>query len=139
MTFRDYLLSAACGVGWQVIVNLLLYECLSSLDFYLLAGAAAGVFAGALTIRSRKRRDGRESWLNLAFTYFAAVAVYAFVGNCLDWPPQFFGSLAFSLFYGMVYAVVWAVVLVPLSYVTRRLVWWAHQLQLADPKGVQTS
>jgi hypothetical protein len=40
--------------------------------------------------------------------------------------PVDFDLLAGYLFYGLLYAAIWSVVLVPLSYFTRRVVWRVH-------------
>jgi hypothetical protein len=43
--------------------------------------------------------------------------------------------LVLYLLYGMLYAAVWAVVLVPLSYLTRRVVWRVHVRDMLPNKA----
>jgi hypothetical protein len=71
MLIRDYVTSALCGVAWHGVVTLAVWwerTSLADLGQILvtpssLAGALAGVVAGALTVRSRRRHSGRELWV----------------------------------------------------------------------------
>ena len=137
MTFRDYSAWLLCGVAWHAVVTLLVRRDLGHFVPGVVAGMVAGCAAGALTVRSRRRRAGREHWGDLGATYLAAVLVYAsglaFTEMIVDGWIRGARSglvdldlLVGYLLYALLYASIWAVVLVPLSYYTRRLVWHVH-------------
>jgi len=145
MLTRDYLASAPCGVCWHGVVSLVVCTRLTNLGQLLLhpgslAGALAGVIAGALTIRSRRRRSGREQWLVLCLAYLAAVALYAVVCATLEsftsGANSIFELLLLWLCYSFYVALVYAVFLMPLSFLTRRLVWAIHQAGIARQEVV---
>lgn len=137
MTARVVTLSALFGVVWHTIVVLLLGRSLqAAFSAAMIAGAMTGVFAGFLTVRSRERRHGRESFLDAVVAYYLAVVVYAV---SLVWIGVLTGVgrqgkdvgvlSAFGLSLGMAwYAVIFAtlpsgIVLIPLSFLTRFLLW----------------
>lgn len=132
MPRRVYLVSALCGIAWHAIVALLIAPDLPMLLWGLPAGLAAGLCAGAWTIRSRLGRYGRESWLDAGLTYYGAVGVYAtslavtelLMDALLGRRPT--GSLEAYLIAALVYGSLWGVVLLPLSLSTRRIVWRSY-------------
>jgi hypothetical protein len=101
---------------------------------WLLAGALAGVAVGEFTVRSRRRRDGRESVVDGIAAYYLGMFVYwaGFVviqraimcvqhGGWTDFdlPDHLRLILIFAT-----YGTVWfGVVLIPLCFLSRYLVW----------------
>ena len=144
MLIRDYVTSALCGVAWHGVVTLAVWWHRTGLtdlgQVFLhpgsLAGALAGVAAGALTIRSRRRHAGRERWLDLCLAYPAAVALYAVGCATLEFfitgANSIFELLLVWLFYSFYVALIYAVFLLPLSFLTRRFVWAIHQTGVAQ-------
>jgi hypothetical protein len=137
MTYRDYLAWLLCGFAWHAIVTILGRGDLGEFGPGVVAGVLAGFVAGALTVWSRRRRSGREHWGDLCATNLAAVLVYSAALACTEmavdgWMREARRStfdlnlLAGYLLYGLLYATIWSVVLVPLSYYTRRVVWRVH-------------
>ncbi|MCK5941039.1 MAG: hypothetical protein KAI24_03640 [Planctomycetes bacterium] len=133
MSARNYVIWAICGIAWHAIVTVLVHWRLDPFVPGVVAGLVAGLVAGAMTIRSRVRREGREHWGDLLLTYLVAVVVYAtglfatevvvdvwFGGASHDLGDLF----ATYLLYALLYALLWSAVLVPLSFITRRIVWW---------------
>lgn len=146
MTYRDYLAWLLCGLAWHAAVTLLVRGDLGEFLPGVAAGMLAGCVAGALTVWSRRRRAGREHWGDLCTTYLAAVLVYStslaftemFVNGWMRAArlgPFDLDLLVLYLLYGMLYAAVWAVVLVPLSYLTRRVVWRVHVRDMLPNKA----
>ena len=135
MSARDYATWATCGIAWHAVVTLLVRWSFDQFVPGLFAGLLAGLVAGAMTVRSRVRRDGREHWGDLLLTYLVAVVVYAtglfatevvvdvWIGGAShDLLDLFAGYLV----YGLLYALLWGALLVPLSFITRRIVWRVH-------------
>lgn len=132
MTKRIALLSVACGIAWHMmLIQLMGGSFLDAFSGRLLPSVAAGLAAGYFTIWSRERRAGREAVLDVIVTYYLAVAVYillsasftaifeidhAHVGERLVF-------VFFALGYSAFVATVLGVVLIPLCFATRHLLW----------------
>jgi hypothetical protein len=130
------LVSIAFGVLWNVIaVRLMGGRFLEALSAGLmLAGAIAGVAAGLFTIWSRRRRDGEESLFYGIAGYYLGIVVYwiSFVviervimcvehGGWTDFDLH--DHLALIVIF-LVYGTVWfGVILIPLSFLTRFVLW----------------
>jgi len=137
MTTRVVVLSAVFGVVWHTIVVLLFGRNLqAAFSAAMIAGAITGVFAGFLTVRSRERRHGRENFLDAVVTYYLAVVVYAvslvWIGALTGVGPEgkevgvlsAFGMSLLMPCYAVVFATLPSgIVLIPLSFLTRFLLW----------------
>lgn len=137
MTTRVVVLSAVFGVVWHTIVVLLLGRNLqAAFSAAMIAGAITGVFAGFLAVRSRERRHGRESFLDAVVAYYLAVVVYtvllAWIGLLTRVGSagkevgvlQAFGASLLMPCYAVVFATLPSgIVLIPLSFLTRFLLW----------------
>lgn len=130
VTKRVALLSAACGIAWHTLITLLLgRSLLDALSWRLLPGIAAGLAAGMFTIWSRTRRGGRESVWDVIATYYLAVAVYIVAGVPLViferdlHLGQLLGAVVGALYYAAIVATLLGVVLIPLCFATRHLLW----------------
>ncbi|HUS36180.1 MAG TPA: hypothetical protein VM680_12585 [Verrucomicrobiae bacterium] len=143
--------SIALGVAWNVaVVKLMggrLVEAFAA--GWLLAGAIAGVTAGLFTIWSRRKRDGKESFLYGIATYYFAVVVYwiSFVliqrvimcarhGGWTDFDLRdHLALIGILLFYG---TFGFGLVLIPFCFLSRYLVWKIYirsegRLEAANP------
>ncbi|MGK0204296.1 MAG: hypothetical protein ACI9S9_003377 [Planctomycetota bacterium] len=132
MTKRVALLSVACGIAWHVLVTQMMGgSILSAFSWRLLPAVAAGLAAGAFTIRSRERRGGRERVLDVIVTYYLAVAVYMLAGfpfvaifELRDLHMgELVGGLVGGLFSSALIATVYGVALIPLCFATRQVIW----------------
>ena len=99
----------------------------------LLAGAIAGVAAGQFTLWSRKRLHGRESFGHVAATYYLAILVYWFSGGMIEallgidgGDREPFVAYIFGLPWVLGYCTLLGVVLLPLCWVSRDLLWSFH-------------
>lgn len=152
MSWRAALLSVLCGVVWHVLVMLLLTrgkaEILSPL---LLAGGLAGLVAGGYTVWSLRRNGGRERVLHVVANYYIGVWAYAVFGAVLHtlvggglsagWGRAFAGACSF-FYYATLIATVAGVLLIPLCWLTRLIVWdlsgseaLAVNARSQDPRG----
>jgi hypothetical protein len=133
-------LAIALGVAWNLLaVHLMGGRFKDALSpGWLAGGALAGVVAGVLTMRSRRRTNGRERWIDVLATYYLAIIVY-WAGIVLveravlcirhgGWTDFNLGDhlrligvfLAYGTFpYGML--------LIPLCFASRELLWRAHR------------
>ena len=130
------LLSIALGIVWNVIAVCLMGD--RPFDAFrpswLLAGAFAGVAAGMFTIWSRRRRNGRESFLYGIATYYLGIFVYwagfLFIervimcvqhGGWTDFDlPDHLRMIVFFLVYGTIW---FGIILIPLSFLSRHVIW----------------
>ena len=137
--FRTIFLSMVLGVAWHCIVlgimgQLTWFAVCLGLPIALLTGAVAGVF----TVWSRRRRRGKESVLAVVATYYLALLVYA-IGMTLTESIRYAyhgeSGPTYSFTWSKVgdeitlfaaYGTMFAVLLLPLCYLTRLLVWRAH-------------
>jgi hypothetical protein len=126
----------ALGIVWHSVVVLLMGEPLANaVSVRMLAGAAAGLCAGCLTVWSRTRHHGRESIVDGLVTYYAAVVTYAFalivigaVGDCCAGDKALGLLDCLAATFAMASDAVWfasimGVVLIPLCFATRYLLW----------------
>lgn len=137
MTPRVATLSALFGVAWHAIVVMLIMRrgLREALSPSLIAGALAGLCAGFLTIRSRERRLGQESVLDAVVAYYLAVLAYAvsfvWIGLLTGVDPSgktmgvldAFAVTWVAVWYSILYATLMGIVLIPLSFLTRHLLW----------------
>ena len=131
-------LSILLGLAWNALVSVLLGEREAIVDpSWLSAGAAAGLVAGWLTVWSRRRLGGRESlgqglvgYYGAMLAYWAGFVILRRVSLCV----QLGGWTDFNL-HDHLMLIVWFVIygtlqygilLIPLSFLTRRFVWWAY-------------
>lgn len=141
MTTSVALLSMALGLLWHTIVALLMGGLAGPvLSWFMLAGLPAGLAAGAFTVWSRERRQGRESIVLGLVTYYLAVAVYSVSSSTIGIalylrgadltgiPVVLIGRLLYAFFYGTVLGVV----LIPLCFLTRHLLWQFHVRMLPN-------
>lgn len=136
--FRTVLLSMTFGVQWHCIVLALMGQlewvvvCIG-LPIALLTGALAGLF----TVWSRRRREGTESILAVVATYYLAVVyaigttitgaiLYAYEGRSGLTHSLTWSKIGDELTLFAAYGTMSAVLLLPLCYITRLLVWRAH-------------
>lgn len=128
-------LSIALGMIWHTLaLGVSGQSATKDWSWGLLAGAAAGVAAGQFTLWSRKRLHGRESFAHVAATYYLAILVYWFSGGMIetllgigrgDWEP-FFVAYISVLPWVLGYCTLLGVVLLPLCWVSRDLLWTCH-------------
>ena len=128
--------SITLGIAWNVVAVYLmggrLVDAFSS--GWLLAGALAGIAAGLFTIWSRRRRKGTESFLYGIATYYLGIFVYwaSFViiqrlimcaqhGGWTDFDLQ--DHLKFILIFMFYGTVRFGVILIPLSFLSRYVLW----------------
>jgi hypothetical protein len=130
------LASIALGIAWNVaVVSLMGGRAADAFaPGWLLAGVLAGVAVGVFTVWSRRRRDGRESVVDGLAAYYLGMVVYwaAFVViqraiMCVQhrgWTdfdlPDHLGLILIFVTYGTVW---FGVVLIPLCFLCRYLVW----------------
>ena len=133
MNWRAAMLSVLCGIAWHVLVMLLLTEGEAVLLSPLLpAGGLAGLVAGGYTVWSRRRNGGRERVLHVVANYYIGVWAYAVFGAVLHtlvgdglsegWSRAFAGACIF-VYYATMIATVAGVLLIPLCWLTRLIVW----------------
>lgn len=135
--------SLAAGAAWNVLVVLLMGGRMAEAlrPGFLLAGLAAGLAGTWFTIRSRSAREGRESLRDVLATYALGIVVYwaVFVvferirlcidnGGWTEFNLGDHGKLLIWLFYG---AALYGIALIPLTWLTRRVVWTAHVRSLS--------
>jgi hypothetical protein len=141
MTTSVALLSMAFGLLWHTIVALLMGGLAGPvLSWFMLAGLPAGLAAGAFTIWSRKRLQGRESIVMGLATYYLAIAVYSLASGAVGIVAYLRTSeldtiatvLGGRLMYAVIYGTVLGVVLIPLCFLTRHLLWRFHVLTLPN-------
>jgi hypothetical protein len=130
------LASVVLGIVWNAVAVSLMGGRVADAfaPAWLLAGALAGVAVGVFTVWSRRRRDGRESVVGGIAAYYLGMFVYwaAFVviqraimcvqhGGWTDFDlPDHLGLMLIFLMYGTVW---FGVVLIPLCFLSRYLVW----------------
>jgi hypothetical protein len=132
--------SIVLGLVWNALAVCLLGGKLtdSLRASWLLAGAIAGMIAGLFTIWSRRRRDGQESFLYGLATYYLAIFTYwvSFVVIERAWMCwQHGGWTDFDLrdhlimiWIFLVYGTLWfGIILIPLSFLSRYVVWRLYQ------------
>ena len=137
-------ISIALGIVWNVVVVCLMGGRL--LDAFapgwLLAGALAGVAAGMFTIWSRRRRDGRESFLYGIANYYLGIFVYwvSFVvieraimcvqhGGWTDFDLHDHLNLIMVF---LLYGTVWfGVILIPFCFLSRYVLWTVYTRKAA--------
>ena len=128
--------SIALGIVWNVVAVCLMGGSLldALAPAWLLAGALAGVAAGVFTIWSRRRRDGRESFLYGIANYYLGIFVYwvSFVviqraimcvqhGGWTDFDLH--DHLKLILMF-LLYGTVWfGVILIPFCFLSRYVLW----------------
>jgi hypothetical protein len=128
--------SIVLGIVWNVVAVCLMGG--RPLDAFapgwLLAGALAGLAAGVFTIWSRRRRDGRESFLYGIANYYLGIFVYwaSFVviqraimcvqhGGWTDFDLH--DHLNLILIF-LLYGTVWfGVILIPFCFLSRYVLW----------------
>ena len=131
--------SIALGIIWNLLAIWLLggrvVDALT--PGWLLAGALAGVAAGVFTMWSRRQRDGEESVLYGIATYYLGIFVYwaSFVviqraimcvrhGGWTDFDLHDHAKLILMF---LLYGTVWfGVILIPLCYVSRYVLWQVY-------------
>ena len=130
------LASIVIGIAWNAVVVFLMGGMAGDAfaPGWLVSGALAGVAVGVFTVWSRTRRDGRESVIDGIAAYYLGMFVYwaCFVvverailcvqhGGWTDFDlPDHVGLILIFLTYGTVW---WGVVLIPLCFLSRLLVW----------------
>jgi hypothetical protein len=127
--------AALLGCGWNLIAVLLLggRPADALRPSWLAAGLIAGAAAGWFTLHSRERNEGRETLRDGLLTYLLGIVVYwaAFVvlerarlciahGGWTAFNLVDHGRLLLWLVYG---AVLYGIVLIPLAFLTRSVVW----------------
>lgn len=138
--------STALGVVWNVLAVCLLGGKVSDAftPAWLLAGALAGLAAGFFTIWSRRRRDGRESFLYGIANYYLGIFVYwmSFVviervimcvqyGSWTDFDLHDHLKLIFIF---LLYGTVWfGIILIPLCFLSRYVLWTIYKRNAANP------
>ena len=150
MTISVAFLCMAFGIVWHTIVVLLMGGLTGGLTgglmgpgwfWRMLAGLVAGLAAGAFTVWSRERQQGRESFVLGLATYYFAVAVYSVSLNTIGIVVELFRGvelpdaarlLFIGLFYAFLYGSVLGVVLIPLCFLTRHLLWQFHVKMLPN-------
>jgi hypothetical protein len=126
--------SLVLGVCWHAIVVMIVGRPLAeALSWEMAAGALAGLVAGLFTVWSRRRRSGRESIGFVLATYYLAMVVYWFSGTCIDVSLQLLRDGRLRQFYWArlpddftwmaVYGTMYGVVLIPLCWMTRHILW----------------
>ena len=109
---------------------------------WLLAGAIAGVAAGMFTIWSRRRRDGQESFFYGVANYYLGILVYwgSFVVieriiMCVKhrgWTDFDLRDHLNLILMFLIYGTVWyGVILIPLSFLSRHVLWKIYIRQTA--------
>lgn len=137
MTWPLALLCVCCGIAWHALFVMMMSDNLyDAFRWTLIAGAVAGYYAGRFTIWSRQQRDGRESLLDVVVTYYLGVGVYYLCGipilmlagegtlSITDIIPAF----CFALTYVGFAATVFGLVLMPLCWLSRHIVWRVHTI-----------
>jgi hypothetical protein len=142
MTTRVAFLSMAFGIVWHTIVALLMGGLNGpACSWRMLAGLVAGLAAGAFTVWSRERQQGRESIVLGLATYYLAVAVYSVSSTTIEIVVDLFRGtelpgihsvLLFGLFYAFFYGSILGIVLIPLCFLTRHLLWQFHVKMLPN-------
>jgi len=139
------LVSTMCGLGWNLLAVRLMggpwKEALSA--SWLAAGALAGALAGWFTVWSRRRRGGEESFAWVLANFYVGILAYwaTFVvierarlcWNHRGWTDfdliDHLGLIVWFVFYGTLY---YGILLIPLTYVSRWLVWNVYERTAAD-------
>jgi hypothetical protein len=140
MNLATAFLSVALGLCWSALAMALMgagpREMLQPV--WLLSGAVAGVAVGWFTVWSRSRRDGSESLLSGIATFYLGTLVYwaCFVaierarlcwraGGWTDFDlDDHLRLLALFLLHG---TVTYGIVLLPLCFLSRHVVWSLHR------------
>lgn len=138
--WRTVLLSMLFGVAWHFVVVALV----GPLEWFTMGiglpvAALTGGLAGLFTVWSRRRRPGSESTFSVVATYYFALLVYA-IGMALTksilYAYEGRSGPTYTLTWSRIgdevavfvaYGTMFAVLLLPLCYVTRLLVWRAHR------------
>lgn len=133
MNWRAALVSVLCGTVWHALVMLLLTEGTAEIpSLLLIAGGLAGLVAGGYAVWSLRRNGGRERVLHVVVNYYIGVWAYAVFGAVLQtlvgdglsegWGRAFARSCSFVC-YATLIATVAGVLLIPLCWLTRFIVW----------------
>lgn len=131
--------SILLGLGWNlIVVRLLGGGWRDALEpAWLAGGAAAGWVAGAHTIASRRRNGGSERLQDGLMSYYLAMVADWFVFVCVErirlciqaggWTDfnlhDHLALIGAFLTFG---TFVYGLLLIPLCFLTRRLVWRVH-------------
>jgi hypothetical protein len=141
------LVSVALGIAWNVIAMWLMSGETSNAftSRWFFSGVVAGLAAGWFTIWSRRRRQGKEGWLYVLATYYLGILVYwaaQVVIHQVSLIVQRGGWTGFNLFEHLnmitvflVFGSTWfALILIPLSFFSRKLVWNIYCRETAQGK-----
>ena len=130
-------LCSLLGVAWHAVVSLFngasdVYDFLPGVP----AGVLAGVAAGALTLWSRRRWNGREAVRWVFATYYIGLLVYvvarvvtaALLQGVGFYPVDMdtWSNLPTLLALLLTFGTLFGAVLLPLCWATRALVWRNH-------------
>ena len=132
------LVSVGFGFAWHTVAILLLGGGLSGLAHrYLIAGGCAGIVAGAHTLWSRNRNDGRESVPHGIVTYYVGIFTYWIAIVVVERIHLFIQMGRWSNFnlrdnLNLIWIFLafgtlpWGILLIPLNFATRAIVWRAY-------------
>jgi mannose/fructose/N-acetylgalactosamine-specific phosphotransferase system component IIC len=134
------LVSIVLGLLWNAIAVVLMggKPADALRPSWLVAGAVAGMVAGGFTVWSRKRRDGEESIPLGVATFYLGMIVYwaTFViveraAMCIrhgGWTDFDLHDHLIMILWFLVYGTLWyGILLIPLCFLTRLVIWRVHQ------------
>jgi hypothetical protein len=132
------LFSVGLGVGWGFVAMCLMGQPGGVFTITcLIASIVAGVAGGWFTIWSRGRRGGRESFLGGIANFYFDIAVFSTglvaierVQHCIQWGGwtdfDLHDHLMLIAMFGLYGTVPWGILLIPLCFLSRHLVWNAY-------------
>jgi hypothetical protein len=135
-------LSAITGLAWGLIAYFLIGgDFVSGIPWsMLIAGAVAGILAGAHTVRSRKKKEGKEGTGSVFACYYLSIVVFWSVWFVFDrgamcishggWTDfDLKDSFLLLVYYLLLGTVPYGLAFVPLCFLNRWLVWRAFRWQ----------